>query len=211
MFPFGTGKYLNLQGVSIWFQRLSYVGELGWELYIPMQNAKKIYNLIIKSGISHNLIHAGAHAMDIMRMEKMYLHWGHDISPAENPFEAGLGFAVNLKKEEEFIGKQALLQIHNKPLKKQLVMLTLNDSNPGKPLLLHDEPIYLDGQIVGETTSGNYSFNYKRNMSLGYINLPNTKKELQQQEFKIEVAKKIYNAKLQPIALHDPENILIKN
>ena len=90
-------------------------------------------------------------------------------------------------------------------------MLTLNDSNPGKPLLLHDEPIYLDGQIVGETTSGNYSFNYKRNMSLGYINLPNTKKELQQQEFKIEVAKKIYNAKLQPIALHDPENILIKN
>jgi len=209
-FPFGTGKYLNLKGVSIWFQRLSYVGELGWELYIPMQHAKTIYHYLMEAGISHNLIHAGAHAMDIMRMEKMYLHWGHDISPEENPFEAGLGFAVRLKKEENFIGKQALLQIHNKPLKKQLVMLTLNDSTPGQPLLLHDEPIYQEEKIVGETTSGNYSFNYKKNMSLGYINLPNTKKELQQKQFQIEVAKKKYNATLQLTSLHDPENFLIR-
>ena len=90
-------------------------------------------------------------------------------------------------------------------------MLTINDSTPGQPLLLHDEPIYCDEKIVGETTSGNFSFNYKKNMSLGYINLPNTKKELEQMQFQIEVAKIKYDATLQLTALHDPENILIKN
>jgi len=176
-----------------------------------MHQAKLVYNLLIETGMSHDLILAGAHAMDIMRMEKMYLHWGHDITPAENPFEAGLGFAINLNKEEDFIGKQALLKIQKKPLKKQLCMLTLDDSIPGKPLLLHDEPIYCDGQIVGETTSGNYSFNFKKNMSLGYINLPDNKKELQQKKFQIEVAKIKYDASLQPVALHDPKNILIRS
>ena len=102
-FPFGQSKVIEIGNALVRATRLTYVGELGWELYIPIQQAKKIYHYLIKAGISYNLIHAGAHAMDIMRMEKMYLHWGHDISPAENPFEAGLGFAVNLKKEEEFI------------------------------------------------------------------------------------------------------------
>lgn len=209
-FPFGTGKHLNLQNVQIWFQRLSYVGELGWELYIPIKHAKTIYHLIIESGRSHNLIHAGAHAMDIMRMEKMYLHWGHDISPEENPYEARLGFAVRLNKEEDFIGKKALLQIQNKTPKKQLIMLTLNNSKPGNPLLLHDEPIYCNGKIVGETTSGQFSFNYNKNMSLGYINLSDNKEGLQKKQFQIEVAKIKYDATLQLTALHDHKNILIK-
>ena len=90
-------------------------------------------------------------------------------------------------------------------------MLTLVESNPGKPLLLHDEPIYCDGKIVGETTSGNYSFNYNKNISFGYINLLISKKELQNKKFQIEVAKKKYDATFQPFALHDPKNILIKN
>ena len=94
-FPFGTGKFLKINNINIWFQRLSYVGELGWELYIPFNDSKKIYELIVEIGKKHNLVHAGRLSMDIMRMEKGYLHWGHDISPAENPYEAGLGFAVN--------------------------------------------------------------------------------------------------------------------
>ena len=197
--------------MDIWFQRLSYVGELGWELYIAIKESKKIYEMIHDVGKNHNLVHAGRLAMDIMRMEKGYLHWGHDITPAENPFEAGLGFAVHLNKKEDFIGKQALLKIRQKPLKKQLIKLTLDDSIPGKPLLLHDEPIYSDGKIVGETTSGNYSFNFKKNMSFGYINLPDTKEELKQKKFQIEVAKIKYNATLQLTALHDPKNVLIRN
>ena len=99
-FIFGTGKNINFKKISIWFQRLSYVGELGWELYIPIKDAKSVYEMIVKEGEKFDLIHAGAHAMDIMRMEKGYLHWGHDISPGENPYEAGIGFAVKLIKRE---------------------------------------------------------------------------------------------------------------
>ena len=209
-FPFATGKYLSLLGNNIWFQRLSYVGELGWEIYIPMKNAGTIYNAIIEAGKNHHLIHAGAHAMDIMRMEKMYLHWGHDISPEENPYEAGLGFVVQLNKERDFIGKTALKKIKQSQLTKRMFMLTLDNSDPGKPLLLHDEPIYCEGKIIGETTSGNYSFNYKKNMALGYLNLIDSKEELQKKQFQIEVAKTKYNSTLQLKALHDPKNILMK-
>jgi len=209
-FPFATGKYLNLLGISIWFQRLSYVGELGWEIYIPMKSAKKIYDAVIEAGKNHRLIHAGAHAMDIMRMEKMYLHWGHDISPEENPYQAGLGFVVQLNKEQDFIGKTALKNIKQSQLTKRMFMLTLNNSDPGKPLLLHDEPIYCEGKIIGETTSSNYSFNYKKNMALGYLNLLDSKEELQKKQFQIEVAKIKYDSTLQLKALHDPTNILMK-
>ena len=209
-FPFGSGKFLELNGVSIWFQRLSYVGELGWELYVPMKNAKNIYNVINETGTSYQLVHAGAHAMDIMRMEKKYLHWGHDISPEENPFEAGLGFAVSLEKDFDFIGKKALLKIKKQQTDKKLILLTLEESEPGKPLLLHDEPIYLDGKIIGETTSGNYSFNYNKNMSIGYINTTDAVSELQDKNLEIEVAKKKYKAKIETQPLHDPKNISIK-
>ena len=210
-FPFGSGKFLELNGVSIWFQRLSYVGELGWELYVPMNNAKNIYNIINEAGASYQLAHAGAHAMDIMRMEKKYLHWGHDITPEENPFEAGLGFAVSLEKDFDFIGKNALLELKKQQTNKKLVLLTLQESEPGKPLLLHDEPIYLDGEIIGETTSGNYSFNYRKNMSLGYIKTNGNISELQDKHLEIEVAKKKYKASIETQPLHDPKNISIKN
>ena len=209
-FPFGTGKTLNFKGVSIWFQRLSYVGELGWELYIPIKDAKNIYEIIVKEGESFDLVHAGAHAMDIMRMEKGYLHWGHDISPGENPYEAGLGFAVKINKEYDFIGKKSLIALKDKQ-KKQFAMFTLDQANPGFPLLLHDEPIYFDGKIVGETTSGNFSFNYNKNMAFGYIKSNINIKVAKDHFFEIEVEKVKYKAYLETISLHDPKNSLIKS
>ena len=209
-FSFGTGKKINFKGISIWFQRLSYVGELGWELYIPIKDAKNIYEIIVKDGEKFKLTHAGAHAMDIMRMEKGYLHWGHDISPGENPFEAGIGFAVKLNKEEDFIGKENLIKIKDKK-NKQLVMLTLEKSEPGYPLLLHDEPIYYEGKIVGETTSGNFSFNYNKNMAFGYIKSNINIEVAKNRFFEIEVEKIKYKANLQTQSLHDPKNLLIKS
>ena len=92
-----------------------------------------------------------------------------------------------------------------------MVMLTLKNNKPGFPLLLHDEPIYCDGKIVGRTTSGNYSFNYKKNMSLGYINLDSPIEELEKKTFFIEVEKIKYEAILQSKPLHDPENKIIKS
>ena len=209
-FPFGTGKFLKLNEVSIWAQRLSYVGELGWELYVPINKAKQIYEIVTLNGKNFNLIHAGAHAMDIMRMEKGYLHWGHDISPGENPYEAGLSFAVKLNKKENFIGKKNLINVKNKQ-KKQIATFVLDNSEPGLPLLLHDEPIYYGGKIIGETTSGNFSFNYNKNMAFGYINSSIDKNTAKDKFFEIEVAKIKYKAYLQIEPLHDPKNILIKS
>jgi len=134
--------------------------------------------------------------MDIMRMESGYLHWGHDISPKENQYEAGLNFAISFKKYFNFIGKDALLKMKDKKLNKRLVMLTLKDSKPGKPLLLHDEPIYLEDKIIGETTSGNYSFNFNKNLSFGYIKSNFSNEELYKKNLYIEVEKKKYPAEI---------------
>ena len=168
-FKFGTSKFITIEGVKIWAQRLSYVGELGYELYVEFKDAKKIYEIIINKGKDFNLSNCGMHAMDIMRMESGFLHWGHDISPEENQYQAGLSFTISYKKDLDFIGKKSLKKLKKKT-NKRFIMLSLKDSNPGQPLLLHDEPIYLEIRIIGRTTSGNYSFNYKKNLSFGYIN-----------------------------------------
>ena len=206
-FPFATGKNITIKNINVWTQRLSYVGELGWELYIPINDSRKIYNLIVEVGAKYKLCNAGAHAMDILRMEKGYLHWGHDISPEENQYEAGLDFTISFKKNTNFIGKDFLDKIKNQKLKKKLVILSLKESKPGFPLLLHDEPIYSEGRIVGSTTSGNYSFNYQKNIAFGYID---PEVQLNDKSIEIEVEKKRYKAVIEHKPLHDPDNIIIK-
>ena len=132
------------------------------------------------------------HAMDTMRMESGFVHWGHDISPEENQYQAGLSFAVSYKKNVNFIGKDALLKIKDLKPSKQMMMFALKDSKPGFPLLLHEEPIYLEDKIVGRTTSGNYSFCFNKNLSFGYVNSGNTKEDLKGKNIYIEVEKKKY-------------------
>ena len=210
-FKFGTGKKIKINNKEIWIQRLSYVGELGFELYIKKNESKELYNLIIEKGKEFDISNCGMFAMDTMRMEKGYLHWGHDISPEENQYEAGLGFAISYKKNIDFIGKKAIEKIKKEKIKKRMIMMTLKNSKPGSPLLLHDEPIYCEDKIVGRTTSGNYSFYYKKNMSFGYINLIDSIEELSKKTFFIEVEKKKYEAILHIHALHDHENKLIKS
>ena len=176
-----------------------------------MNESKEIYNLIVDKGKEFSLSHCGMFAMDTMRMEKGYVHWGHDMSPEENQYEAGLKFAISFKKNINFVGKKAIEKIKKEKIKKKMIMLTLKNSKPGSPLLLHDEPIYCDGKIVGRTTSGNYSFNYKKNMSFGYLNLFLPIEELVKKTFFIEVEKKQHEAILQTQPLHDPENKIIKS
>ena len=191
-FKFGSGKFTNIGAKKVWVQRLSYVGELGYEIYIEKNDAKEVYKLIIKEGKNYNLSLCGSHAMDIMRMESGFLHWGHDISPEENQYEAGLNFTISYKKEIDFVGRIALEKIRDNKKEKRFIMLSLKDSKPGAPLLLHDEPIYLKDKIIGQTTSGNYSFNYKKNISFGYVKSEHSNEELKKMELYIEVAKKKY-------------------
>ena len=202
-FKFGYGKFITINSKKVWAQRLSYVGELGFELYIENKDAKEIYQLIIEEGKNHNLSHCGSHAMDIMRMESGFLHWGHDISPEENQYQAGLNFAISYKKKTSFVGKESLLKIKDQEQFRRFIMLSLKDSKPGYPLLLHEEPIYLKGEIIGRTTSGNYSFNFKKNLSFGYVTSDHTNEELSKMDLYIEVAKQKYPAMVEITPLKD--------
>ena len=205
-FKFGNSKKIKINDKEVWAQRLSYVGELGFELYINMNEAKELYNLIVDTGKEFNLSHCGMFALDTMRMESGFLHWGHDISPEENQYQAGLQFAVSYKKNVDFVGKKSLLKIKDKKPSKKIMMFNLNDATPGEPLLLHDEPIYFKDKIIGRTTSGNYSFNYKKNISYGYVNSEYSIEDLIDKELFIEVEKKKYPASV----LVKPLNKLLK-
>jgi len=208
-FKFGTGKNINLNSIDVWAQRLSYVGELGYELYVKKDNGKEIYDLIVNIGKDFGLTHCGAHTMDTMRMESGFLHWGHDISPEENQYQAGLNFAISYKKPFDFIGKEKLLKIRDQKLDIRFVMLALKESKPGEPLLLHEEPIYLDDKIIGKTTSGNYSFNYDKNLSFGYINCDFSNEQLVDKKLYIEIEKKKYPAEIltKPLKANNFKNI----
>ena len=195
-FKFGTGKYIFINEIKVWAQRLSYVGEIGYELYVEIKKASELYKLIVSEGKNFELSHCGVHAMDTMRMENGFLHWGHDISPEENQYEAGLSFAISYKKNVNFIGKNALLKIKDKKLTKKLVMITLKENQPGKPLLLHDEPIYLDDRIIGRTTSGNYSFNFNKNLAFGYVSEDLKNVDFSKKRLFVEVSKNKYAADL---------------
>ena len=136
------------------------------------------------------------HALDTMRMESGFLHWGHDISPEENQFEAGLLFTVSNKKNVNFIGKEALEKINKQKLSKRFAMFVLKENKPGEPLILHDEPIYFEDKIIGRTTSGNYSFNYKKNLAFGYVNNEYSENNLLNGNIYIEIEKNKYSAEL---------------
>ncbi len=181
---------------------------MGYELYIAKDKAKEIYNLIINKGKKYQLGHCGMHAMDIMRMESGFLHWGHDISPEENQYEAGLNFAISYKKNVDFLGKKALLKIKDKKQIKKFIMLTLKESKPGEPLILHDEPIYLDGKIIGRTTSGNYSFNFNKNLAFGYVKINEELNSIKNKLIEIEIEKTKYRAEIlfKPLNQKDYKN-----
>ena len=201
-FKFGAAKQIKVGEIDVWVQRLSYVGELGYELYVKNNHAKKLYSLITLEGKNFHMSHCGMHAMDIMRMESGFLHWGHDISPEENQYQAGLGFAISYKKNIDFVGRKALLKFKEKPPSKKFIMLTLKENKPGEPLLLHDEPIYLNNKIIGRTTSGNYSFCFNKNLTFGYVTGDISREKLQKEEIFVEVAKTKYVAELKTECLN---------
>ena len=148
---------------------MSYVGELGWELYVPANEANSVYEEIIASGDSFGLRHAGFHAMNSLRLEAGYRHWGHDISDEDTPLEAGLGFAVAWQKPGGFTGRDALLAQKDQPRAKRLIQLRIEDPDL---ISYHDDPIFRDDTYVGRTTGGMWSHTQDRCLSMAYLNNP---------------------------------------
>jgi 4-methylaminobutanoate oxidase (formaldehyde-forming) len=165
-FPFGTAQQIDIGYAIVTALRMTYVGELGWELYIPTEFAAHVYETLVEAGGAFDLHHAGYHALDSLRLEKGYRHWGHDITDEDSPLQAGLSFAVAWDKPGGFIGRDALLAQKEAGLDRRLVQFKLEDP---EPLLYHDNPIFRDGVLVGNTTSGNYGHTVGSALAMGYV------------------------------------------
>ena len=165
-FPFAASREIDLAYARVRATRITYVGELGWELYIPSEFALGVYDAIVATGAQFGLKHAGYHALNSLRVEKAYRHWGHDITEEDTPLEAGLGFAVAFGKERPFIGRDALQRQRDAGIKRRLATFALDDADR---MLYHNEPIWRDGELVGRTTSGMFGHTIGRAIAFGYV------------------------------------------
>jgi 4-methylaminobutanoate oxidase (formaldehyde-forming) len=153
-FPFRAAREIDLGFARVLCIRITYVGELGYELYIPAEQATHVYDRVVAAGEEFGLAHAGLKALSSLRMEKGYRDYGHDIDNTDRPYEVGLGFALDLKKPQGFIGKEAVLAYKQRgPLTRRLVQVLAKDP---QPLMFHAEVLYRDGVPVGYVRAASY-------------------------------------------------------
>jgi 4-methylaminobutanoate oxidase (formaldehyde-forming) len=165
-FPFAASRLIDLGYARVRASRITYVGELGYELYIPAEFAQSVYDDIVRAGEPFGLQLAGYHALNSLRMEKAYRHWGHDIGDEDTPLEAGLGFAVAWNKPVDFVGREALCRQREAGVRRRLVALALEETDR---LLYHNEPVWRDGELVGRITSGMFGHTVGAALGLGFI------------------------------------------
>jgi len=165
-FPYLTARPIVVGNVPLLALRVTYVGELGWELYPPSEYAATLWDTIWDAGRGHGLVAGGYRAIDALRLEKGYRVWSSDITPDETPYEAGLGFAAALDKGIDFIGRAALVAARSAGPRKRLRCLVLDDP---RSVALGNEPVRIDGEIVGRVTSGGYGFAVERSIAYAYL------------------------------------------
>lgn len=211
-FPFGTSREIDLGYARVRASRLTYVGEQGYELYIGAEFATHVFDRLVEAGAAFGLQMGGYFAINALRMEKGYRHWGHDIGEEDTPLQAGLGFAVATNKPGGFIGRDALLrQKATGRVTRRLVHLGLKDGT-NAPLMHHNEPILRDGVIVGSVTSGSWGHRINASLGLGYVSADNgvTNDWLTTGEFEVEIAWKRYPALVQLRSWYDPTGERLK-
>ncbi|MGH6933432.1 MAG: GcvT family protein [Dongiaceae bacterium] len=208
-FPFGTWRELMIAGAPVRALRVTYVGELGWELHMPVETAGAVYETLVEAGRPHGIANAGYRAIESLRLEKGYRAWGSDIGPDHTPLEAGMAWAVKLKQNTPFLGREALTEQSGKPLRKRLAGFTVEDPNI---VLLGRETIFRDGQQVGWLTSGGYGYTVERNIGYGYVRNPDSVPTdwLASGHYELEVATERVPADIHMTALYDPKMERIK-
>jgi glycine cleavage system T protein len=208
-FPFATSQEIELGYAIVRASRITYVGELGWELYVPTEFMTGVYDEIVAAGAAFGLRHCGYHALNALRMEKGYRHWGHDITDEDSPLEAGLGFAVKMDKAGGFIGREALLAQKTNGLRQRLVQFLLKSP---EPMLYHNEPIWQGDRIAGYIRSGMYGHTLGAACGLGYVTAADdgVVGPIDADGYEIEIAGVRYpvTASLKP--LYDPAGARIK-
>jgi 4-methylaminobutanoate oxidase (formaldehyde-forming) len=190
--------------------RVTYVGELGWELYVPTELAAGVYDALVAAGADLGLRHAGYHAMDSLRIEKAYRSWGHDLGGEDTPLEAGLGFAVAWSKPGGFVGRDALLRQKATGVRRRLVHLALSD--PSR-MLYHNEPIWRDGVRVGRITSAMFGHTLGQPLGIGYIANAGGVVDadwVKSGRYEIEVAGDRIAAEVSLAPFYDPKSLRVK-
>jgi heterotetrameric sarcosine oxidase gamma subunit len=204
-FPFGT-----LQAIEIGYQyalalRLSYTGELGWELYVPSEMTVAVYDRLLEAGTGFGLRHCGYHTLNSLRVEKAFREWAHDMGPCDSLLDAGLGFTCAWDKAGGFIGREALLEQREAGVpRRRLVQFLLDDP---QPVLTHNEPILRNGERVGYTTSSGYGHTLGAACALGYVQCADGvgAEWVNAGSYTIEQADRIYTARASLTPMYDPK------
>lgn len=201
-FAFSTGLVAPIANVPCWMQRISYMGELGWELLIPADKAVDVYKSICAAGNEFDIRNVGLHTVNSLRLEKGFRHWGHDIAAEDNLVQAGLSFTAK-PDASDFIGREAFIEAKAKGIPdRRLVQFKLN--NP-EPLLYHNEPIVMNGDVVGYLSSAMYGHYVGGAIGMGYVKAPNLNADsIAAAHFEIEVATERFSAEASLQAFYDP-------
>lgn len=203
--PYMTAKVIEVSGVPILAQRLSYVGETGWEMYIPKEMAIFVWDAIWEAGQKHHLAGGGYKALGSLRLEKGYLHYGGDITSLENPFQAGIGFTVHLDKPADFVGRSALESLKETHGDERLFTVLIGEDE-WLPLY-GGEAVIADGRVIGRLRSVGYGHTVKKN--IGYAYLPKEKAKMNM-ELEVEIFGENVSARVAPRTLYDPKGKQLK-
>lgn len=204
-FPFRSSRKIAIGFARVRATRITYVGELGWELYVPTEFAPHVFDRLLAAGAAFGLRLAGYHAMNSLRLEKAYRHWGHDIDTDSTPLEAGLGFTIAWDKSSDWIGRAALLRQRQAGVARRLVQFRLDDPDA---MMFHDEPIWRDGARVGRITSAMFGHSVGAAVGLGYVaaDAPVTADYVRAGRYEIEFAGTRLPASASLSPLYDPRN-----
>jgi len=200
--PFGWAREIEIGMGLARAHRVTYVGELGWEVYMPTDQAAHVFETLEEAGRAFDLKLCGMHVIDCCRIEKTFRHFGHDITPEDHVLEAGLGFAVKTSKPD-FVGREAVLEMKEKGLDCRMVQFKLTDP---EPLLYHNEPILRDGEYVGYLSSGSYGHHLGAAIGMGYVPCAGESAEqLMASAYEIEIAGSRVKAEASLRPLYDPK------
>ncbi len=208
-FPFGHVREIAIAGHTVRALRVTYVGELGWELHVPIAATGEVFDALVEAGKPFEIKPVGYRALESLRLEKGYRAWGSDITPNDSPFEAGLGWAVKLKKDIDFLGRKAAKEMSAKPLGKQLACFTVDDPDV---VLLGRETILRDGEPVGYLTSGGHGYTVGKGIGYGYVRKAEGVSEdfLRSGRYELVVAMENVPAEIHLEPLYDPSSSRVK-
>ena len=208
-FPFGTQQIIGIAGCPVRALRVTYVGELGWELHLPVEYATTVYDALMSAGAAHGLSNAGYRAIESLRLEKGYHAWGSDIGPDHTPIEAGLGWAVKVRSGIDFRGRDAVIAQRSDGVRKMLAGFACDPA----VVLLGRETIYRDGERVGWLTSGGYGYTIGRSIGYGYVRNPSgvTADHVTTGAYELEVGGVRVPADVSLQPFYDPTNAKVKS